>query len=62
ELVTFADMAVNFTLDEWALLVHVQKKLYKDVMLETFRSLAAVGKAQEEQNTEDDKNFRTNLR
>jgi hypothetical protein len=37
-------MAVNFTLDEWALLVHVQKKLYKDVMLETFRSLAAVGK------------------
>jgi KRAB domain-containing zinc finger protein len=42
--VTFEDVAVNFTLEEWALLDSSQKKLYKDVMQETFRSLAAVGK------------------
>jgi hypothetical protein len=42
--VTFEDVTVNFTLEEWALLDPSQKKRYKDVMLETFRSLAAVGK------------------
>jgi hypothetical protein len=42
--VTLEDVAVNFTQVEWALLTRSQKKLYRDVMRETFRNLAAVGK------------------
>jgi KRAB domain-containing zinc finger protein len=42
--VTFEVLAVNFTLEEWALVDSSQKKLYKDVMLEIFTSLAAVGR------------------
>jgi hypothetical protein len=42
--VTFEDVAVNFTLEEWVLPDPSQKKLYKDVRLETFKILAAVGK------------------
>jgi KRAB domain-containing zinc finger protein len=43
--VTFEDVTVNFTLEDWAVHDASQKKLYKDVMLETFRSLAALGKS-----------------
>uniref|UniRef100_A0A667HV59 KRAB domain-containing protein n=1 Tax=Lynx canadensis TaxID=61383 RepID=A0A667HV59_LYNCA len=43
--VAFEDVTVNFTLEEWALLNPSQKKLYRDVMQETFRNLASVAGA-----------------
>ena len=40
--VTFEDVAVNFTLEEWDLLDPSQKQLYTDVMQETFKNLIAL--------------------
>jgi hypothetical protein len=42
--VTFEDVAVNFTLEEWSLLNPSQENLYRSVMRETIRNLHAVGK------------------
>jgi hypothetical protein len=42
--VTYDDVYVNFTQEEWAFLDPSQKTLYKDVMLETYRNLTAIGK------------------
>ncbi|KAK7795320.1 hypothetical protein U0070_010345, partial [Myodes glareolus] len=42
--VTYDDVHVKFTPEEWALLDPSQKNLYKDVMLETFRNIADIGK------------------
>ncbi|KAK7806236.1 hypothetical protein U0070_008899 [Myodes glareolus] len=51
--VTYEDVYISFTQDEWALLNHSQKSLYKDVMLETYRNLTAIGYSWEDHNFEE---------
>ena len=43
-LVSFEDVAVNFTVEEWGQLYPTQRALYQEVMMETCGLLVSLGK------------------
>ncbi|XP_041910475.1 zinc finger protein 883-like [Arvicola amphibius] len=62
EPVSFDDVAVKFTLGEWVLLDSYQRKLYRDVMMETCVNLLSIGKTEKENIDVDCQELQRNLR
>ncbi|XP_054573378.1 zinc finger protein 791-like [Eptesicus fuscus] len=61
--VAFEDVNVEFTMEEWAFLDPTRKKLYTDVMLETFWNLASIEEQCDNHDSEDQyENYGMNLR
>ncbi|EGV93807.1 Zinc finger protein 120 [Cricetulus griseus] len=53
DAVTYDDVHINYTQEEWDLLNPSQKRLYKDGMLDTYRNLTDTGYSWEDHNIEE---------
>ncbi|XP_005074172.1 zinc finger protein 431-like [Mesocricetus auratus] len=50
DTVSYDDVHIDFTQEEWALLNPSQKSLYKGVMLDTYRNLSVIGYSWDDHN------------